>query len=148
MKTARAFLIAIGIFYAVLNFLGTLPFATAGYLGNMYPGIDLHAGEPVFRLLQDAWIIVGIQLGAIGLVALWGARDPLRYAAVIPVVIVTEIVDGAWDIYSITWSHEVAWMGAITLVIHAVWIGWAVVAWRALFPAAGSAGIRAGGATG
>lgn len=148
MKTARAFFIGIGIFYAVFNFLGTLPFATAGYLGTMYPGIDLHAGEPVFRLLQDAWIIVGIQLGAIGLVALWGARNPLRYAAVIPVVIVTEIVDGAWDIYSITWSHEVAWMGAITLVIHAVWIAWAVVAWRALFPATGTAGIKAVGATG
>jgi len=137
MKTARVFLIAIGIFYAVFNFLGTLPFATSGYLGQMYPGIDLHTGEPVFRLLQDAWIIVGIQLGAIGLVALWGARDPLRYAAVIPVVIVTEIVDGIWDFYSITWSHEVACMGILTIVIHLVWIAWAVVAWRALFPARG-----------
>ena len=64
-----------------------------------------------------------------------GARDPLRYAAVIPVVIVTEIVDGIWDFYSITWSHEVAWMGILTIVIHVVWIAWAVVAWRALFPA-------------
>jgi hypothetical protein len=136
MKTARAFFIAVGIFYAVFNFLGTLPFATASYLGMMYPGVDLHVGEPVFRLLQDAWIIVGIQLGAIGLVALWGARDPRRYAAVIPVVIVTEVVDGLWDLYSILWSYEANWMGITTLVIHAVWIAWAVAAWRALFPAA------------
>ncbi|MGK2940959.1 MAG: BphX family protein [Immundisolibacter sp.] len=142
MKTARSFFIAIGIFYAVFNFVGTLPFATASFLGPMYPGIDLHSGEPVFQLLQDAWIIVGIQLGAIGLVALWGARDPLRYAAVIPVVIVTEVVDGVWDFYSITWSHEVAWMGVITIAIHLVWIAWAVVAWRALFPATASAGAQ------
>ena len=137
MKTARAFMIGIGIFYAVFNFLGTLPFATAGYLGTMYPGVDLHVGQPIFQVLQDAWIIVGIQLGAIGLVALWGARDPLRYAAVIPVVIVTEVVDGIWDFYSITWSYEVTWMGILTIAIHAVWIAWAVVAWRALFPAHG-----------
>jgi hypothetical protein len=26
-------------------------------------------------------------------------------------------------------------MGITTLVIHAVWIAWAVAAWRALFPA-------------
>jgi hypothetical protein len=135
MKTARAFFIGIGIFYAVFNFLGTLPFSTAGFLGTMYPGVDLHMGEPIFQLLQDAWIIVGIQLGAIGLVALWGARDPRRYAGVIPVVIVTEVVDGLWDLYSIIWSHEVAWMGILTIVIHVVWIAWAVAAWRALFPA-------------
>ncbi|HCO43164.1 MAG TPA: hypothetical protein DCZ11_01775 [Gammaproteobacteria bacterium] len=139
MKTARAFFIGIGIFYAVFNFLGTLPFSTAGFLGTMYPGVDLHMGEPIFQLLQDAWIIVGIQLGAIGLVALWGARDPHRYAAVIPVVIVTEVVDGLWDLYSIIWSHEVAWMGIVTVVIHVVWIAWAVAAWRALFPRDGAA---------
>jgi hypothetical protein len=139
MKTARAFFIGIGIFYAVFNFLGTLPFSTAGFLGTMYPGVDLHMGEPIFRLLQDAWIIVGIQLGAIGLVALWGARDPRRYAGVIPVVIVTEVVDGVWDLYSIIWSHEVAWMGILTVVIHVVWIAWAVAAWRALFPAGSAA---------
>jgi hypothetical protein len=28
-------------------------------------------------------------------------------------------------------------MGILTLVIHAVWIAWAIVAWRALFPAGG-----------
>ena len=56
MKTARAFFIGIGIFYAVFNFLGTLPFSTAGFLGTMYPGVDLHMGEPIFRLLQDAWM--------------------------------------------------------------------------------------------
>jgi len=40
---------------------------------------------------------VGLQLGAIGIVALLGARDPLRYLAVFDIVIATEVVDGLWD---------------------------------------------------
>lgn len=130
MKAARVFLIAIGVFY-LLNLVGTLPMNFAPMLPTMYPGVDLHAGEPVHQLLLDAWIIVGIQLGAIGIVALWGARDPAKYLAVIPVVVVTEVVDGIWDLYSIVWSHEVAWMGVATIVVHLVWIGWAAYAWRA-----------------
>lgn len=131
MKAARTFLIAIGVFY-VLNLIATQPPLFAPMLPLMYPGVELHPGTPVHRLLLDAWIIVGIQLGAIGIVALWGARDPRKYAAVIPVVAVTEFVDGVWDFYSITWSHEVAWMGVVTIAIHLVWIAWAWYAWRAV----------------
>ena len=132
MSNPRTFFIAIGLFYALGNFLGTLPFGTATFLGPMYPGVELYRGEPIFQILQDAWIIVGIQLGAIGLVALWGARDPWKYIAVIPVVIVTEIVDGIWDIYSGWWSYETKWMAAITVIIHLVWIAWAIHTWRLL----------------
>lgn len=130
MKAARVFLIAIGIFY-LLNLVGTLPMNFAPMLPAMYPGVELYAGEPVHQLLLDAWIIVGIQLGAIGMVALWGARNPAKYLGVIPVVVVTEIIDGIWDFYSITWSYEVAWMGIVTIAVHLVWIGWAWYAWRA-----------------
>jgi hypothetical protein len=131
MKTARLFLIAIGVFYLV-NLIGTLPFSTLGLFGTMYPGVELHVGEPIFTLLQDAWAVIGLQLGAIGAVALWGARDPARYQAVIPVVVATEVFDGLWDSYSIVWSHEAAWFGLVTLAIHVLWIGWGLRAWRAL----------------
>jgi len=131
MKNARLFLIAIGVFY-IINLIGTLPFSTLGLFGRMYPGVELHVGAPIFTLLQDAWAVVGLQLGAIGAVALWGARDPGRYRAVIPVVIATEVVDGLWDFYSIVWSHKALWFGLVTLVIHVLWIGWGLHAWRAL----------------
>lgn len=131
MKKARLFLIALGVFY-IINLIGTLPFSTLGMFGKMYPGIGLHVGEPSFTLLQDAWAVIGLQLGAIGFVALWGARDPGRYGAVIPVVIATEVVDGLWDFYSIKWSHEALWFGLATLAIHVLWIGWGLYAWRAL----------------
>jgi hypothetical protein len=129
MTKVRLFLIAIGVFY-IINLIGTLPFSTLGLFGTMYPGVELHVGEPIFTLLQDAWAVVGLQLGAIGAVALWGARDPGRYAAVIPVVIATEVVDGLWDFYSIVWSHEALWFGLATLAIHVMWIGWGLRAWR------------------
>lgn len=133
MRKARIFFIAIGIFY-LLNLASTLPFSTRDLLHTMYPNVDLGVGRPVFTILQDAWAVVGLQLGAIGLVALWGAREPLRYAAVVPVVIATEVVDGIWDFYSIVWSYEAIWLGSITLALHFLWIGWGLVAWHALKP--------------
>jgi len=105
MKQGRIFLWALGLFY-LANLLGTLPFASASLFSQMYPGFVPDAATPGFRLLSDAWAVVGLQLGAIGIVALWGARDPLRYLAVFDVVIATEVVDALWDFYSITWSHE------------------------------------------
>ncbi|WP_017463378.1 BphX family protein [Dyella ginsengisoli] len=123
----RPFLIAIGIFY-LANLLGTLH--SSSLFGMMYSGVDLQVGAPVFTLLQDAWAAVGLQLGAIGLVALWGARQPSRFMAVVPVVIVTEALDGIWDFYSIMWSHEAMWFGLLTLAIHVVWIVWGLQVWR------------------
>lgn len=125
----RPFLIAIGIFY-LANLLGTLHFSSLRLFGTMYFGVDLQVDAPVFTLLQDAWAVVGLQLGAIGLVALLGARQPARFLAVIPVVIATEVLDGIWDFYSIMWSHEAMWFGFMTLAIHAVWIVWGLRVWR------------------
>lgn len=128
MKYTRNWLIVVGLWY-VFNAVLTWPSVFGPTLPKMYPGIALHEAEPVFRLLTEAWVIVGIQLAAIGVVALWGARNPMKYIAIIPVTIVTEIVDGIWDIYSITYSHEAQWMGVTTLIIHAIiiltgWMAW------------------------
>lgn len=136
MKFTRNWLIASGTWY-VLNLVLTWPSVFGPTLPKMYPGIPLYETEPVFRLLTEAWVIVGIQLAAIGVVALWGSRNPGKYLALIPVIIATEIVDGIWDIYSITLSHEVLWMGVTTLIIHAVIIVTGMVAWRAAHAAPG-----------
>lgn len=129
MKYTRNWFIVLGLWY-VFNAVLTWPSVFGPTLPTMYPGVALHESEPIFRLLTEAWVIVGIQLAAIGLVALWGVRDPMKYIAIIPVTIVTEIIDGIWDIYSITYSYEAVKIGIITLVIHAIIIATGMVAWR------------------
>lgn len=129
MKYTRNWFIALGLWY-VFNAVLTWPSVFGPGLPTMYPGVELYATEPIFRLLTEAWVIVGIQLAAIGVVALWGARNPMKYIAVIPVVIMTEIVDSIWDIYSMVYSYEAMWVGVTTLVIHAIIMLTGMVAWR------------------
>jgi hypothetical protein len=136
MKQGRIFLVVLGIFY-LLNLAMTQPFAAPALFHAMYPGIAPVEGSVDFKLLSDAWLIVGIQLAAIGVVALCGARNPLRYLAVFDVVVATEILDAAWDFYSITWSHEVVAVGVTTLIIHAIVISWALYAKRSVLAAGG-----------
>lgn len=131
MKVLRTYLIAVGIWY-LCNLVLLWPPVYAGALRLIYPGIALGQGTPMFGLLLDAWLIVGVQLAAIGLVALWGARDPLRYWALVPVIVLTELVGSAWDIYSIVWSGEALWVGLTTLAAHAVIVAGAWFAVRAV----------------
>jgi hypothetical protein len=141
MKTLRAFLIAAGIWY-FCNLVLLWPPVYAAALPLIYPNIELGQGTPIFGLLLDAWLIVGIQLGAIGAVALWGARDPLRYRTLVPVIVLTELVGSAWDIYSLVWSGEALWVGLVTLAAHAVII---VGAWLASCAADREAGASLSG---
>lgn len=131
MKTLRIFLIGVGIWY-LCNLILLWPPVYAGALPLIYPGIGLGQGTPVFGLLLDAWLIVGLQLAAIGVVALWGARDPLRCRALVPVIVLTELVGSAWDIYSVAFSGEAFWVGLVTLAGHFVIFGGAWLASRAV----------------
>ena len=119
MKTLRTFLIAVGIWY-LCNLILLWPSVYAGALPLVYPNTVLNQGTPPFALLLDAWLIVGVQLAAIGMVALWGERDPLRYRALVPVIVLTELVGAIWDVYSMAWSGEAPWVGATTLAAHFV----------------------------
>lgn len=130
-REARLFFIAIGAFY-LLNLIGTLPFLSGSLLGVMYPTKDMSAQVEGVSLLQDAWAVIGAQLGAIGIVSLWAARDPYRYAAVIPVVIAVEVFDTLWDVYSMMFSGEALWFGLINLLIHFIWIAWGFKVWGKL----------------
>lgn len=125
MKAMRIWMSLMGIFY-ILNLVSLWPSMFAPLLPVMYPGVELHQGTNVFQLLLDAWLIVGIQLAAIGVVLLWAgtlSKHPERYIGVIWVAIVTEIVDGAWDLYSVAGGLELPVMGYATVVIHLLWIG-------------------------
>lgn len=123
MKTVRIWMIAVGVFY-LLNLVLLWPPLWAGQLPGMYPGVALMQDEPVFQLLLDAWLIVGIQLAALGAALLWGAvQDPIRYAVgLIPAVIFVELVDMAWDIYS-AMGYEELNLAMTTVVIHLIIIG-------------------------
>nr|AAC44528.1 unknown [Pandoraea pnomenusa] len=125
MKQVRVFLIAVGIFY-LLNLVGTLPFRTLGLLDMMYRAVPMNVELPVFKLLQDAWFVIGLQLAAIGVVALRGARDPQRGRALIPVVIATEFVTGLWDLYSVVLGRMALGFWLALLLVHAAWIIWAL----------------------
>lgn len=130
-RSVRWFFVAIGVFY-LLNLIGLLPFLSEPLLAVMYPEADPPVGGGGFSLLRDAWAVIGAQLGAIGVIALWAAREPRRYAAVIPVVIAVEVFDAVWDAYSIIFSGEALWFGLTTLFIHMIWIVWAYVVWVGL----------------
>lgn len=125
MRSAKIFMIAIGVFY-FLNLLTLWPPLFSPMLPTMYPGVDLQQGQPVFQLLLDAWLAVGLGLAAVGAVLLWGARDAQRYIGLVPVVIMIELLFGVWDLYSGFFSHEVMWMSLVTVIIHLVIIAWAV----------------------
>jgi hypothetical protein len=128
-KAIRWFLAAIGIFY-LLNFLGLLPARSAAVLMLMYPSVGNGFQGELMMLLQDAWLVVGMQLGAVGVLALWALREPIRYAGIIPVVVFIEIFDAMWDVYSMVLSSETLWFGLTTLAIHLVWIIWGISLWR------------------
>lgn len=139
MGSVRTFLVACGVWY-LCNLVLLWPPLYAGALPLIYPGTDLQQDQPVFGLLLDAWLIVGIQLAAIGLVSLLGARRPEKYLALIPVIVLTELVGAAWDIYSMAFRGEAAWVGAVTLIIHAILI---FFAWRAWSAAHGKVAVQA-----
>ncbi|MBQ0797737.1 MAG: BphX family protein [Porticoccaceae bacterium] len=137
MKALRIWMICVGVFY-LLNLLLLWPSIWAPQLPGMYPEVNLYQGEPVFQLVLDAWLIVGLGLAAIGVVLLVGSRQPLRYyAALIPVVLLTETLFSAWDIYSAMGYQEVT-IAMITMVIHIIIIATGFWVWgkaKALDPA-------------
>tara|TARA_R110002020_G_scaffold104027_2_gene243633 strand:- start:649 stop:1074 length:426 start_codon:yes stop_codon:yes gene_type:complete len=130
MQKLRLFLIGCGIWY-LCNLVLLWPAVYAGALPLIYPGAPLGQDRPVFGLLLDAWLIVGIQLAAIGLVALWGARHPARNMALVPVIVLTELFGAAWDIYSIALRGEALWVGMVTLAVHAIIVFGAWHVWSA-----------------
>lgn len=119
MKGLRNWMVAVGVFY-ILNLVLLWPSIWAPQLPGMYPGVELYQGEPIFQLLLDAWLIVGLGLAAIGVVLIWGSREPARYyPALMPVVFITEFVFSVWDIYSAMY-YEAVELAVLTLVIHVV----------------------------
>ncbi|MEC9340917.1 MAG: BphX family protein [Pseudomonadota bacterium] len=129
MRSPKAFMITIGVFY-FLNLVALWPQLFAPLLPTMYPDVDLRQGEPVFQLVLDAWLAVGLGLAAVGAVLLWGARKPQHYVGLIPVVIMIEFLFALWDLYSGLVSYEALWMSIVTVVIHLLIIGWAIAVLR------------------
>ena len=129
MKALKNWMVAVGVFY-ILNLVLLWPSIWAPQLPGMYPGVELYQAEPIFQLLLDAWLIVGLGLAAIGVVLLAGSRQPLRYyAALLPIVLITETLFGIWDIYS-AMHYEAVDLALITLVIHLVIIVSGVWVWK------------------
>ena len=130
MKFARNWMIAVGIFY-LSSVLQLWPSLFGPMLPTMYPGVELYQSEPVFQLLTDAWLAVGVLLTAVGVVFLWGSREPAKNLTLIPIAISCEVFVGFWDIYSITLSYQLPIVAAFTMAIHTVIIVTGIMAWKA-----------------
>ena len=129
MKGLKWWMVSVGIFY-ILNLVLLWPSIWAPQLPGMYPGVNLFQEEIVFQLLLDAWLIVGLGLASIGVVLIVGAKRPMRYyPALIPVVLITEMVFSVWDIYS-AMHHEDVVIAIITLVIHVIIIVTGIKVWK------------------
>ncbi|MFT6625696.1 MAG: hypothetical protein ACJAZI_001785 [Cycloclasticus sp.] len=129
MKALKNWMVAVGVFY-ILNLVLLWPSIWAPQLPGMYPGVELYQAEPIFQLLLDAWLIVGLGLAAIGVVLLVGSRQPLRYyAGLLPIVLITETLFSIWDIYSAMY-YEAMELAVITLVIHLIIIVSGVWVWK------------------
>ena len=119
MKRTSVWMSAVGIFY-ILNLVILWPPIWANLLPQMYPGVDLRQDEAVFRLLLDAWVIVGLGLASIGVVLVYGARDATQFfPALFPVVVITESVFSIWDVYS-AFHFEAITIAIVTLIIHGI----------------------------
>jgi CHASE2 domain-containing sensor protein len=130
MKFARNWMIIVGLFY-LSSVVQLWPSLFGPMLPSMYPGVELHQAEPIFRLLTDAWLAVGVLLSAVGLVFLWGAREPAKNLILVPIAISCEVFVGCWDIYSITMSYQLPIVAAFTMAIHVIIIVTGIMAWKA-----------------
>ena len=130
MKFARNWMIVTGIWY-VSNLPQLWPSVFGPMLPKLYPGVELYQAEPVFRLMTDLWLFVGGTIASIGVVNLWGARNPAKYLALIPVAIAMETYGAVWDIYSITYSYEAPVVAMVTIAIHLIIIVSGMMAWKA-----------------
>jgi hypothetical protein len=130
MKFTRNWMIAVGIFY-LSSVLQLWPSLFGPMLPTMYPGVELYQSDPVFQLLTDAWLAVGVLLTAVGAVFLWGSREPAKNLILIPIAISCEVFVGFWDIYSITLSYQLPIVAAFTMTIHTVIIVTGIMAWKA-----------------
>ncbi|MBV1952311.1 MAG: BphX family protein [Cycloclasticus sp.] len=129
MKALKNWMVAVGVFY-IFNLVLLWPSLWGPQMPMMYPGVNLYQGEPIFELLLDAWLIVGLGLAAIGVILLVGSRQPLRYfAALIPLVLLTEFVFGIWDAYSAMYYEEVS-VAVITIIIHLIIIVTGAWVWK------------------
>jgi CHASE2 domain-containing sensor protein len=129
MKFARNWMIIVGLFY-LSSVLQLWPSLFGPMLPSMYPGVELHQAEPIFRLLTDAWLAVGVLLSAVGLVFLWGAREPAKNLILVPIAISCEVFVGCWDVYSITMSYQLPTVAAFTMAIHIIIIVTGIIAWK------------------
>jgi len=129
MKALSIWMKGVGIFY-IINLVLLWPSLWGPQVHIMYPGVELYRGEPIFQMLLDAWLIVGLGLASIGVVLLVASGNPARYyAGLIPVVLITEFVFGIWDIYS-AMGYEELWVAMVTLVVHIIIIIPGIIIWR------------------
>ena len=87
-------------------------------------GILEHAanGDPVARFVVDTWVVLGLELGAIGIALLIASRVPMKATALVWMVIGSELLWGIGsDIYKLGRGYplhvSVPWIFIHSLII-------------------------------
>ncbi|MGH8936983.1 MAG: BphX family protein [Acidimicrobiia bacterium] len=109
MRPITIWMTVVGVFYVAIFVAATfvkLPiqdFISEDVLGQVPPG------DEVFRLLEDTWVMFGLELGVIGVALIIGSRVPNRAKLLVWTVLGLELVRGIVDdLYMLTRGYETA----------------------------------------
>lgn len=119
MKRLEWWFRGVGLLYVTLG-LGFFPPLNAARLPAMLPGFDAPEGGVAYRALLDFSFMFGLDLLVIGAFLLVAARQPLKYAHFVWLVVALEAVRGVLDdIYMIVRGYEAPfYLGFI--VVHLI----------------------------
>jgi BphX-like len=93
MTKIKWWLRSVGGFYLLLT-LGSLwvVFVNPNLFGSMFP---FSANDLSLRAFSDAWLIFVLEMGVLGVMMLYAAREPARNAILVLTVSLLELIRGA-----------------------------------------------------
>lgn len=116
MKRIKWWFRVIGSFYIILG-VGFIPPLNAARLPVMFPEFDAPEGGVAYRALLDFSFMFGLDLLVIGAFLIFAAREPLKYAPLVWLVVALEVVRGVLgDVYFIAVGYDAAFYIGFALV--------------------------------
>lgn len=93
MTKTKWWLISVGGFYLLLALTSLwVLFFNPHLFGEMFP----FAAEPLsIRAFSDAWLIFVLEMGVLGVLMLFAAREPARHISLVRAVAILEVIRGA-----------------------------------------------------
>ena len=117
---------------AIIRFFVSLPsLQRAGFISNFTPGVDFASLMPEVKALVDAYFLVGLIFGVLGVWLMLGSREPARNLNLVKLTIAIFLVAGVvFDTYALSNGTMTLVGYLISIAIH----GGAALAGIALYP--------------